>query len=61
MKLRKITATFRHCNSLTQEEKTVNCIFDDRNEKYELTMVYVVELGKKVMFSKTDNTFLLPD
>lgn len=61
MKIRQITANFHYCNSGMKEEKTVNCIFTDDNEKYLLTKVYVVELQKKVLFSKTDNTFLIND
>ncbi|KOP24650.1 hypothetical protein AMR41_19935 [Hapalosiphon sp. MRB220] len=44
-----------------QEEKTVNCLFDERAEEYELTKVYVVEFGCELVFSKTDNTFLVND
>jgi hypothetical protein len=61
MKVRTITATFKYCNSGIQEVKTVNCLFTDRNEKYELTKVYVVEFGHEVLFSKDDNTFLVND
>ncbi|WP_292697462.1 hypothetical protein [Nostoc sp. NMS2] len=41
--------------------KTVNCLFDDRAEKYELTKVYVVEFGQELVFSKLDNHFLVND
>lgn len=59
MKARKITATFKYCDSGRVEEKTVNCLFDDRSEQYELTKVYVVEFGKKILFSKNiNNSFL---
>ncbi|KOP23116.1 hypothetical protein AMR41_27820 [Hapalosiphon sp. MRB220] len=61
MKARLITATFKYCNSGKQEEKTVNCLFDERAEEYELTKVYVVEFGCELVFSKTDNTFLVND
>ena len=54
MKARTITATFKYCNSGTQEVKTVNCLFTDRNEKYELTKIYVVKFGHEVLFSKDD-------
>jgi hypothetical protein len=57
MKARTITATFKYCNSCTQEVKTVNCLFDDRAEKHELTKVYVVEFGCELIFSKLDNHF----
>ncbi|RAM48830.1 MAG: hypothetical protein C6Y22_25765 [Hapalosiphonaceae cyanobacterium JJU2] len=61
MKARKITATFKYCNSGREQEKTVNCLFDERAEEYELTKVYVVEFGCELVFSKTDNTFLVND
>ncbi|BAZ71255.1 hypothetical protein NIES4106_60520 (plasmid) [Fischerella sp. NIES-4106] len=61
MKARLITATFKYCNSGREQEKTVNCLFDENAEKYELTKVYVVEFGYKLVFSKTDNTFLVND
>ncbi|TBR56431.1 hypothetical protein B4U84_29865 [Westiellopsis prolifica IICB1] len=61
MKIRQVTATFKYCNSGRQEEKTVNCLFDENAEKYQLTKVYVVEFGCKLVFSKTDNTFLVND
>jgi hypothetical protein len=61
MKARRITATFKYCNSSKQEEKTVDCLFDERAEEYELTKVYVVEFGCELVFSKTDNTFLVND
>jgi hypothetical protein len=32
-----------------------------KQEKYELTMVYVVEFGYKLAFSKSDNEFLVND
>ena len=60
-KIRTITGTFKYCNSGTQEVKTVTCLFDERSEKYELTMVYVVEFGYKLAFSKSDNEFLVND
>jgi|GEM_PF-5699677 hypothetical protein len=60
-KIRTITGTFKYCNSGTQEVKTVTCLFDERSEKYELTMVYVVEFGHKLAFSKSDNEFLVND
>ncbi len=61
MKIRRITATFRYCNSGREEERTVQCLFNDRNEKYELTKVYVVEFGKELVFDKLDNSFLVND
>ena len=60
-KIRTITGTFKYCNSGTQEVKTVTCLFDERSEKYKLTMVYVVEFGYKLAFSKSDNEFLVND
>ncbi len=61
MKARLITTTFKYCNSGREEVKTVNCLFDDRAEKYELTKVYVVEFGQELVFSKLDNHFLVND
>ena len=61
MKARIITATFKYCNSGRFEEKTVNCLFDVRAEQYELTKVYVVEFGQKILFSKNENLFLVND
>jgi hypothetical protein len=61
MKIRTITATFHYCNSGTKEERTVTCLFTDRNEQYELTKVFVVEFGKSLVFSKSDNEFLVND
>ncbi len=61
MKGRVITATFHYCNSNRKEVKTVNCLFDDESEKYELTKVFVVEFGTSLVFSKSDNTFLVND
>lgn len=60
-KIRKITGLFKYCNSGTQEVKTVNCIFTERSEKYELTKVYVVEFACELVFSKSDNEFLVND
>jgi hypothetical protein len=60
-KIRTITALFEYCNSGRKEVKTVTCFFSQRNEKYQLTMVYVVEFHKCLAFSKTDNTFLVND
>jgi hypothetical protein len=60
-KIRTITGTFKYCNSGRQEVKTVTCLFDDRAEKLELTKVYVVEFGCKLVFSKSDNEFLVND
>lgn len=60
-KIRTITGTFKYCNSGTQEVKTVTCLFDERSEKYELTKVYVVEFGCKLVFAKSDNEFLVND
>lgn len=59
MKIRRITATIQYCNSGRTEERTVTCLFDDISEQYELTKVFVVELGKKLIFSKNDQTFLV--
>jgi hypothetical protein len=61
MKGQTITAIFHYCNSDRKEVKTVNCLFDEKAEQYELTKVFVVELGKKLVFSKLDNTFLVND
>ena len=61
MKARTITATFKYCNSGREQVKTVNCLFTDRNEQYQLTKVYVVEFGYEVLFSKDSNTFLVND
>ncbi|OBQ30105.1 MAG: hypothetical protein AN483_06880 [Aphanizomenon flos-aquae MDT14a] len=60
-KIRTITGTFKYCNSGTEEVKTVTCLFDERSEKYELTKIYVVEFGCKLVFSKSDNEFLVND
>jgi hypothetical protein len=60
-KIRTITATFKYCNSGTEEIKTVTCFFDERAEKFELTKVYVVEFGCKLIFCKPDNHFLVND
>lgn len=60
-RIRKITGMFKYCNSGTQEEKTVTCIFDERSEQYALTKVYVVEFGCKLIFCKDDNHFLVND
>jgi hypothetical protein len=59
MKIRTIEATIHHAESNTKEVKKVT-IFDDQ-PKYGLAMLYVVELGKKVVFEKDTNTILLPD
>ncbi len=61
MKIRKLLATIRHCESGWQEEKWVHILFTDRDEKYQLLKPYCVEYGKNVIFSKTDNEILLPD
>ncbi|MFB2880696.1 hypothetical protein [Floridanema aerugineum] len=61
MKIRRITATIQYCNSGRTEERTVTCLFDDISEQYELTKVFVVELAKKLTFSKNDQTFLVND
>lgn len=61
MKIRRISATFHYCNSGDKEEKTVDCLFDESAEKYTLTKVYVVQLAKSFVFSKSDNTFLVND
>jgi hypothetical protein len=61
MKARKITGTFKYCNSGREEVKTVNCLFDENAEKYELTKVYVVEFGCELIFCKLDNHFLVND
>lgn len=61
MKIRAITGTFKYCNSNREEVKTVNCLFDERAEKFELTKVYVVEFGCELVFSKSDNEFLVND
>ncbi|WP_392530211.1 hypothetical protein [Nostoc sp. C117] len=60
-KMRTITGTFKYCNSGREETKTVTCLFDERAEQYELTKVYVFEFGCKLIFSKTDNHFLVND
>ena len=61
MKARRITATFKYCNSGKEEIKTVNCLFTDRSEQYELTKVYVVEFGCELIFCNSDNHFLVND
>ncbi|MDY6941267.1 MAG: hypothetical protein SWY16_26870 [Cyanobacteriota bacterium] len=61
MKIRKIEVTVNHAESERTEVQTLTFLFDDRAEKYELTKVYVVELGKKVIFSKSENLVILPD
>lgn len=38
-KIITITATFKYCNSGTEEIKTVTCLFDERAEKFELTLI----------------------
>lgn len=60
-KIRVITGKFKYCNSGREEIKTVTCLFDERAEKFELTKVYVVEFECKLIFSKTDNHFLVND
>ena len=59
MKMRTLAVTIHHCESGTKEEKQVT-IIDDKPE-YELTKIYVIELGKSVVFDKSSNTILLPD
>jgi hypothetical protein len=58
--IRVITGTFKYCNSGTEETKTVNCLFTERSEHYQLTKVYVVEFGCELLLSKP-NTFLVND
>jgi hypothetical protein len=60
-KIRKITGTVKYCNSGTQEERTLTCLFTERSEKYMLTKVYVVEFGCELVFSKDNNEFLVND
>jgi hypothetical protein len=60
-KLRTITGIFKYCNSGREEVKTVTCLFTESSEKYELTKVYVVEFGCELVFSKSDNEFLVND
>lgn len=59
-KITTITGTFKYCNSGIEETKTVNCLFTERSEHYQLTKVYVVEFGCKLLLSKP-NTFLVND
>jgi hypothetical protein len=59
VKMRTLVATIHHCESGTKEERQVT-IIDDKPE-YQLAKIYVVELGKSVVFSKSSNTILLPD
>ncbi len=59
MKIRTLMATIHHAESGTKEEKQVT-IIDDKPE-HQLTMLYVVELGKSAIFDKSTNTILLPD
>lgn len=59
MKHRKITATFKFCNSGKTEERTVNCLFTDENEQYQMAKIYVVEFQQALVFSKSNNTFLV--
>jgi hypothetical protein len=61
LKIRKVLATVKHCNWGWQEQKLVQSLFIDGNEKYQLLKAYCVEYGKKIIFSKTDNEILLPD
>ncbi|MFN6565208.1 MAG: hypothetical protein RMY28_036150 [Nostoc sp. ChiSLP01] len=58
--IRVITGKFEYCNSGREEIKTVTCLFDERSEHYQLTKVYVVEFGCKLLLSKP-NTFLVND
>jgi hypothetical protein len=59
MKMRTLIATIHHAESGTKEERQVTII--DESPEYQLTMLYVVELGKSVVFQKSTNTILLPD
>jgi hypothetical protein len=59
MKIRTIEATFIYPVSGKREVKTVTCLFSDRNEKYDLTMLFVVEFNQKLVFDKSDNSFLV--
>ena len=59
MKIRTVEATIHHAESNRKEIKQVT-ILDDKPENG-LAMLYVVELGKKVVFEKDTNTILLPD
>lgn len=61
VKVREMLVTVIHCNSGKQEEKLVHFLFTDSDEKYQLLKPYCVEYGKEVIFSKMDNTILLPD
>lgn len=61
MRLRQVAATFWHTESDQTEQQTVTCLFSDRNEKYVLTKVFVVEHQKEILFDKETNTFLVPD
>lgn len=60
-KIRTITGTFKYCNSGTEETKTVNCLFTERSEHFELTKLYVIELKTDLIFNKSTNTFLVND
>ncbi|NET62280.1 MAG: hypothetical protein F6K47_41095 [Symploca sp. SIO2E6] len=57
--MRTVIATIHHANSGWYEERLVTII--DDQPKYQLAKLFVPELGKKVVFDKTDNTILLPD
>ncbi|NEP56793.1 MAG: hypothetical protein F6J86_44390 [Symploca sp. SIO1B1] len=59
MKIRTVIATIHHTESNRKEEKTVT-LFDDKPQ-YQLAKIFVPELGKRVVFDKTDNSILLPD
>jgi hypothetical protein len=61
VKIRSIKVTIHHAESDRREVKTLTFLFDDRSERYELTKVYVVELGRSVVFDKSENLVLLPD
>lgn len=59
MKMRTLLATIHHAESGIKEERQVTII--DEKPEHQLTMLYVVELGKSVVFEKSTNTILLPD
>ena len=59
MIIRTIRATINHTESGTQEVKEVTIL--DNDPEYELVKLYVVELGKSVIFDRNTNTILLPD
>lgn len=60
-KIRKIEATIHHTESNTKELKMLTCFFTDRNEKYVITKVFVVEFSQELLFDVEMNEFLIAD